>query len=1256
MAVFQDKIQATITIDNNQAINKLGELEMAHADVRGELKNLAGEVRKYENEVKKLAKYELGAKKFEAAQKEVNKLNIFISRYDTLLKSANQTLKGTTAGTEEYGKAKAKVDALSTSIENYKTRLKAANKEIKSNAFAAQKFAETNAEVKKLELSVEQFNQTAQKTENAAKAVDEYRSSLKATEMTMTQMKKELAIVNKQLENQVKGTAKHTELSNRFRELNSEINNQRTALNSTETGWKKFTGSFKSFGLMAAGVIGGEIVMQAFQWITSFVIGIATGAAKISDSLSDIEKTTGMSAEEVKNLNSELSKIDTRSSTSSLRDIAKEAGRLGIPKEEIKGFTEQVDKMNIALGDDFSGGVVEITKTLGGIQKAFKETKEMKADDAMSRIGSSINALASSGNAAAPEIADFTKRIGTLGNLAPQISEVMGLGTALSQLTLTSEVSSGGITNIIMNAGKNLDAYASQIGITTKEFKNLLNNDPNEMLLRLADSMQGLDNDQIIKVLGNLKVESQESVKVMEQLAVNTDLVREKQALAADEFEKNTSLQKEFDIKNQNFAATLEKAGKAWNSFVAGIGSTFQPIMQVALQLFTKLFSKTEKAPESLQPLIKVFARLWDSLKTIFGAVWNLINAFGIFDGESDLWRSSIKILAAVVEILAFQFNYVAQKIKEAKKDFIEFYNESETFRRIVTGSVAAVKQVFQNFFKTVGDGFMAIKDLLIAIGTGDLKMFESALSKTWEVLKDLAYGNAVKVGEKFAEGYIKGADKIEIKPKLSTEEAAKQLEDFTKKQADLIAKVQGLKKVSKSDKDPILTELDFYSTSTEEQRKLIEAKVNELIKVNNQRLFASNNKAAGKKSNKDYEKLVKDYEDFNKKIQDYKKQNFESTLSEEEKEISAVADKYNAMLDELDKFKLSESEKLAKSNELTEMFAQERAVIEQKYREQEAQAKEEAKRTIDESQLDEFDSEILAVENKYNELIRLAQEHGLEITALEQAKADAIDAIYNKQTESQTAKTIEENEKQRQATFQFANTLTDLFTATNNLMGEQSAGYLEFQKMITLAQIAIDTASAISSITSKSAATSLTPIDMAIKIASGIAVVIGNIAKAKQVLSTAETPKAPKFSKGGKINITGDSHANGGIAMINKAGAKVGEMEGGESYLLLSKDTTRNNSPLINALLQSSQTNGAAVQPNFSGMQQAIRTSNTTINNTTNQNSNSDELLMRLIAETRMNREAFENMKRESKSYVVYSEFKDVDDRMNSIKNYQGQ
>jgi len=67
---------------------------------------------------------------------------------------------------------------------------------------------------------------------------------------------------------------------------------------------------------------------------------------------------------------------------------------------------------------------------------------------------------------------------------------------------------------------------------------------------------------------------------------------------------------------------------------------------------------------------------------------------------------------------------------------------------------------------------------------------------------------------------------------------------------------------------------------------------------------------------------------------------------------------------------------------------------------------------------------------------------------------------------------------------------------------------------------------------------------------------------------------KQPSYSIGGVA--AGASHDEGGIAMIDsKTGKKVGEMEGGEPYMILSKETYKNNRRLINALLNSSMNHG---------------------------------------------------------------------------------
>ncbi len=79
---------------------------------------------------------------------------------------------------------------------------------------------------------------------------------------------------------------------------------------------------------------------------------------------------------------------------------------------------------------------------------------------------------------------------------------------------------------------------------------------------------------------------------------------------------------------------------------------------------------------------------------------------------------------------------------------------------------------------------------------------------------------------------------------------------------------------------------------------------------------------------------------------------------------------------------------------------------------------------------------------------------------------------------------------------------IADLFLEAFEGFSEDQRKFAVFQKAITLVQIAIDTARAISGITAAAASTSITPIDLAIKIAAGIGTVLANFARAKKLLN----------------------------------------------------------------------------------------------------------------------------------------------------------
>jgi len=120
--------------------------------------------------------------------------------------------------------------------------------------------------------------------------------------------------------------------------------------------------------------------------------------------------------------------------------------------------------------------------------------------------------------------------------------------------------------------------------MTTKDFEQLINNDPNEVILRLAASLKEASETEIVTTLDKLGIKSQEAVKVITLLADKSDFVRQKQALASAEYEKGTSLLDEFAKKNNNAAAEVEKAEKGFAQFRQELGERLIPIYLTVLQ------------------------------------------------------------------------------------------------------------------------------------------------------------------------------------------------------------------------------------------------------------------------------------------------------------------------------------------------------------------------------------------------------------------------------------------------------------------------------------------------------------------------------------------------------------------------------------------------------------------------------------------------------------------------------------------------
>ncbi len=351
-----------------------------------------------------------------------------------------------------------------------------------------------------------------------------------------------------------------------FENVKNEINAVRNSMQQSSGVLGFFRNQLLSVGDTFRQVFTADLASRFFDTIRGKASQTVDELLEVADAMTDVQKTSGMTLEQVKDLWDSFDEMDTRTSKLDRLKIAEVGGRLGVPTEEMKSFVQEVDKAYVALGDSFEGGLVGVVDQLGKIKGLFEETKTMTYAESINRVGSALNTLAAQGVASEGNIAQFTMRVGTLPeSLRPSIDKVLGLGAAFEESGIDAQIAASGFSNFINIAGKNIDSFAYSMNMSKKEAEDLINTSPEEFFLRFAEGMKGLDATTTSKVLESLKLNTLEVQKAVGAAANKTDDFRTSMKTAGEEMEKMTSLQDEFNQKNNNAPAIIDKIRNAWS-------------------------------------------------------------------------------------------------------------------------------------------------------------------------------------------------------------------------------------------------------------------------------------------------------------------------------------------------------------------------------------------------------------------------------------------------------------------------------------------------------------------------------------------------------------------------------------------------------------------------------------------------------------------------------------------------------------------
>lgn len=430
-------------------------------------------------------------------------------------------------------------------------------------------------ELKQTRRQIGQIESATQGVENVMKRLD--KASPKELNRTLKELKKSLNGIER-------GTDEWNKQCESIKRVKAEIANVNEELRETEEEnvglVDRINGFVDKWGNIIAGgaAVGTGLVLAGRKAVNAF--------AEMDAEMANVRKFTGLADDEVKELNEDFKKMDTRTSREDLNKLAEEAGRLGkSSKEDVLGFVKAADQINVAL-DELGEGA---TLTLSKLTNIFGDEARLGTEKSLLAVGSVINDLSQNCTASAGYLAEFGKRMAGVGAQAGMtIPQIMAFAAVLDSQGQACEMSATALSQLIMNLFKEPSKIAKATGMDLDELNKALKRSTNEGLLMLLQKLKELGNmDVLAPVFKNMGENGARASQVLATLAGNVEMVKWQQEQATQSFEDATSVTNEFNVQNSTVEAELDKARKRVTELAIELGEKLMPVMKHVISTTT---------------------------------------------------------------------------------------------------------------------------------------------------------------------------------------------------------------------------------------------------------------------------------------------------------------------------------------------------------------------------------------------------------------------------------------------------------------------------------------------------------------------------------------------------------------------------------------------------------------------------------------------------------------------------------------------
>ena len=308
-------------------------------------------------------------------------------------------------------------------------------------------------------------------------------------------------------------------------------------------------------------------LFAAFNKAKELVTGAIKKNFEYSGSLTDIRKVSGLTMEQVKQLSTELAKIDTRTSVDGLAQLAYQGAKLGMGKYGVEGmaqFVKAADKINVAIGEEMGE---EALPALSKMVEVMGLIPKMGIDKAMEATGSAMFKLSSTSTSTSNDIVEFSKRLtGVARTAGITTDQLLALGSASSSMMLMPEVASTAMGKFIVALQKNHNLIAKELGIPDETIKNLYaSGHAMDAIVLVLEKMRDKGNMNALGgIFKDLGSDGQRLVTAMVTMSKNVDILKDHLYESEEAFREATAVGKEYSMQQQSAIGILERANNLW--------------------------------------------------------------------------------------------------------------------------------------------------------------------------------------------------------------------------------------------------------------------------------------------------------------------------------------------------------------------------------------------------------------------------------------------------------------------------------------------------------------------------------------------------------------------------------------------------------------------------------------------------------------------------------------------------------------------